>query len=140
MPETVEKFFISLTLPEGLRVRLAKTRDDVSKRLGGLVGRPMNPNKYHITLAVVPMPPNFSRDLWNEITTDLVHKVQSRLDCVKGKLCVHLVGKFGNGAVFLEVEDLYGALWSLRKTAVEVCQERDLVVAESDCFHITLFR
>jgi len=140
LPDTLEKYFISLTLPEGLRVRLARTRDDFLKRPGGLVGRPMNPNKYHITLAVVLKPPNTGRDLWNKITTDLVSAVQQELSVVEGLLDIHQVGKFGDGAVFLEVRDHDDALKRLRSVVVDICNKTAVEVADSTCFHVTLFR
>jgi len=139
-PAATEKFFISLSLPEQLRVRLASAKDSVLSCVGDLVGRPMNPNKYHITLAVVLMPPNMDRTEWDEITTHLVRDVRKQLDLVEGKLCASQVGKFGDGAVYLEVCDRDGSLGSLRRVVTDLCERRGLVVAESECFHITLFR
>jgi len=136
----VEKYFISLSLPERLRVWLARTKDNVLKRLGGLVGRPMNPNKYHITLAVLLLPPKMSQDLWDKITIDLVDGVQQELYEMAGILYTTRVGKFDDGAVFLELFDHDGFLESLRDRVIEFCKKIGIEVVETACFHITMFR
>jgi len=59
---------------------------------------------------------------------------------VAGLLFVSQVGKFEDGAVFLEVDDEDGVLGYLRKIVVDWCDHQGLKVYETSCFHITLFR
>jgi len=138
-----EKYFISLSLPEELRVRLASVRNGVCSSFahctGGLAG-PINPNKYHITLAVLLMPPNICRDLWYKITHQLASDVKTQLDIVEGRLSTSRVGKFGKGAVYLEVSDHDGALRYLHEIIIDSCKTWGVEVIKSHCFHITLFR
>jgi len=136
----IENYFISLSLPEQLKVWLAKARDAISDRFGDLVGRPMRPSKYHITLAVIRVSQQMDRTLYHKISIDLALKVENALNETYGDLLTPYVGRFGNGALYLEVEDKHGILSGLRKIIVEFCNDLGLEVFETSCFHITLFR
>lgn len=136
---SVEKYFVSLNLPEESQQRLAEVRDALSQHFGPSVGRPMNPSKYHLTLGVMEVKSEEFAAFSDKIL-ELVSNLEASIKNTDPLLGCGLVRKFGSGAVFIVVEDALKNLEHLRGSLETFCACNKVALYDSEHFHITIFR
>lgn len=136
---SVEKYFVSLNLPEEFQEKLAAVRDALSSHFGSSVGRPMRPSKYHLTLGVMEVKTEEFATFSDKIL-ELVPRLELYTKDTNPVLGCGLVRKFGSGAVFIEIEDSLNWLSKLREMIEKLCHDVGAALYDSECFHVTIFR
>jgi len=136
--ESGVRYFFSLQLPEFYKRLLWQVVGDLHEDYGEFVSNPYKRKTYHITLGVTTLTKD-KTDLFERLRRQL----QELLDVADfGYLQFKDVGWFGNGAVYLQMEeaDGYGLLLTMRRIFEAECAMHDVEILEMTHFHISLFK
>lgn len=138
MDESEVKYFMSLQLPERSKDYLAEVVTHLFEDHGDVISRPHKRKTYHITLGVMKL----IKDKINVI--EKVHRqLQELLDTAEADvLDFKDVGWFGDGAVYLKMEESkgYGLLLVMRRILEAECGLNEIEILDMTHFHVTLFK
>lgn len=133
---TTRKFFAALDFTESQRENLSLLANEVECELGSSVGRRVKDHTLHITIGVMEGRVDKEIDL-QEMKEVLVGSLHSM-----GARAIHLskVGRFDQGAVYVEVEDVEGLLSRLRVALKLWAARAGLITLDLSVYHVTLFK
>lgn len=133
---TVNRYFAALDFTHTQREYLWRLAEEIEVKYGDFVSRRSKFPTLHVTIGVVEDGNNQEVDL--ESMKRTVEK--TLIDVGVGEILLSNIGRFDDGAVYMEMEDVDGVLGKLRQSLRTWAASHGMTMLDQSVFHVTFFR
>jgi len=133
---TINRYFAALDFTQSQREYLWQIAEEIEAEYGDFVSRRSKFPTLHVTIGVVEDDNNQEVDLESmkrTVETTLQH-------AGVGEILLRNIGRFDDGAVYMEMEDVDGVLGKLRQSLRTWAESRGMTMLNQSVFHVTFFR